>query len=222
MVKLTVLLISFGLLALIIVYWALKKTQLNKLCALVCFSLIGLMMYGHWGAYYQLAEQQQRAHQQLITAQALKQYKGPKDVISKMEAHLKQKPNSIKGWYLLGRLYQSQQQFDQAESAFKRAYNLDSKDLKVRLQLMEVSYINNGQHINSDTQLLLNGILSAYPYQLDALNFAAADAFSHQQYQKASTYWQKMLEVLPEGSKEKQAVLKAIATAQMKEKKNVR
>ena len=221
----TSLLVGLGVLlviACLIAIYAFRKMASMAIAVLLLMICSSGVMYWQWGAYAAIKQLAEREAMRAQTQQALKQYNGPMDVIARMEQHLKQKPESAKGWYLLGRLYQSQQLFSKATVAFGKAYQYDKKDLKIRLQYMESLYIDNNQTQTALVSQILTSILKEDPYQLDALNFAATDAYTHKEYGKASSYWQKMLTVLADGTKEKQAILKAIAMAQQKEKKNVK
>jgi cytochrome c-type biogenesis protein CcmH len=219
MINVVLGLVLLLLLALIILVSAVRKASILRIVLPIFMMVISLAMYWQWGAYPALEKLEQQKKQQAFTKEALKQFKGPEDVIKRMELHLKQTPDSAQGWYLLGRLYASQQKIEKANTAFKKAYQIDSKDLKIKFQYMETTYYVNGQKLEGEAKRLLSEILDETPFQLDALNFAASDAYTHKNYSLASYYWQKMLEVLPEGSKEKRVVLDAIANAQTKEGK---
>lgn len=88
---------------------------------------IALLLYAHWGDSNQI--------QQLVISQENKmqeenlrsQLGSPMQIILRLQQHLQQNPQSAEGWYLLGRLYASQQQFNQANYAFARAYHLENK-----------------------------------------------------------------------------------------------
>lgn len=206
--------------AISIIFWATRALKIIKYVLPLGLVLVSSLMYWHWGSYRALQILAQKKQQEQQTQQALKKYKTPAEVIARMEQHLNQKPDSAKGWYLLGRLYQSQAMLDKSAKAFAKAYQLDSNDLKIKLMYMQALYFSQNQKLAGQSKVLLENILAEDPYQLDALSFAATDAYSHAQYALASQYWQKMLKALPEGAQEKQMILKAIATAQLKEKKN--
>ena len=213
----TNLLIGLSLLlflALAILFWAMRKTTKAKYILLIFFAPIAFAMYNHWGAYQELQILDNKKKSQALAQAVLKHFKGPAEVIKRMEQHLRTpKGNTAKGWYLLGRLYLSQKKFEKSTKAFAKANALDSKDLKIKLSYIESMYIVNGQKSNNKIKKLLNEVLLTDPSQLDALNFIAIDAYSNKDYSKSIAYWQKMLVVLPQGSKEKQAVLDEIVRA---------
>ena len=198
MLKLTVGIAFLLLVALGLVFYSLKNTKSARFICTLIFVFSACAMYFKWGAYSEIKALIVKEKQQKEVALALKQYKGPDEIIKKMERHLLQKPDSPKGWFLLGKLYAAQNKFAKANIALSKAYALDNKSLEIKLSYMESNYfINNKQ---------MKGLI----------NFAAMDAFDHQEYAKASFYWQKIGLLLPDGSKEKRAILSAIASAQTK------
>ncbi len=211
------------LLALVILFVSLSKTKFLKYILPLIFIPVTVYMYSYWGAYQDLKLLEQKKKNKQLTAQALKQFKGPADIIKRMKQHLNTPSgNTSKGWCLLGRLYSSQKQFTNSNQAFAKAYVLNSNDLKIKLSYIESIYIVNGQKTNKKINVLLADILKQNPVQLDALNFIAIDAFTKKDYSKASIYWQKMLPVLPDGSQEKKSLLKAIANAQKQQKEIIK
>lgn len=220
MLSLTIYLCVLLLIALSIVFFALRKSKVARWVLPIIFSFFACLMYYQWGSYSDLKALENRMIQRRQVEKALKEYEGPEAIIARMEQHLIHKPDSVKGWFLLGKLYFSQKMIIKANDAFAKAYELDKNSLEIKLQYMESSYIINNQNMTGKAKKLLNEILKQWPDQLDALNFAAIDAYSHKKYSLASSYWQKMLIVLPDGSKEKRAVLDAIANAQLKQGKS--
>lgn len=216
MFELSLSLLCVLFLALSIVFYSLRKMIYARFILTALFGVCACVMYFNWGAYNEIESLIKKEKQQAEVAIALKQYKGPSDIIKKMEAHLLEKPNSSKGWFLLGKLYASQGNFKQANTAFSKAYAIDNKTLDIKLHYMQSNYFLNDRQLEGITKGLFDEILKEWPDQLDTLNFGAIDAFDHKNYSKASMYWQKMLLLLPEGSKEKRAILSAIASAQTK------
>lgn len=196
--------------------WVFSRTPKTAMVVATIFLVCALGLYWRWGSYTELAAYRHSLEQKQRVTAALKQYNNADEIIKALANRLQANPNSAKGWFLLGRLYASQKQFAQAKQAFEKAYQLDNKSVAIRLQLMQALYVTQGMQLTEDVKRLLQSVLADEPLQLDALNFAAADAYSHQRYKEAVLYWQKMLEVLPDGSKEKKYVLKAIAKAQKK------
>ncbi len=216
MIGLTILLILVLLLALAFVIWPLRHEWKTAGTVAMLVLLTGGLFYQHLGGYQQLSRFHQEKEQHALAKEALKQFKNADEVIDRLRAHLKKEPNSAKGWYLLGRLYASAKQFQPAKDAYQKAYKLNPKDKKIRLEYMQALYITHGAQIKGLTKTILNSLLQEYPNEPDVLNFIAMDAYSHQHYQKAAIYWQKLLRLLPQGSDEHTMILKAIADAQKK------
>jgi cytochrome c-type biogenesis protein CcmH/NrfG len=129
----------------------------------------------------------------------------PMQLAEKLKAQLEQKPNSPKGWYLLGRVYQSQQQWLEAKDAFKKSLSLDANSEASEatwIHYVESLWQLENQQFTPEIRAILLQILAKNPKQADALTFLALDAESSRHYRKAIHYWQEILKLLPEGSKE--------------------
>lgn len=185
------------------------------------FSTISLSLYACLGGYNALQADQIKRDNDKQAKQALKQFKSTGEVIVKLKEAIKQNPKKAEGWYLLGRLYSSQGQNEQAKASFEKAYRLDNQSLKIRFAWMTALYVNNGQLISGEVKHLIDGILRDKPNQPDLLNFLAIDAYQHQHYDKANAYLQRLLAIVPNNSKPHDMVLKMIAETQKKIKQGV-
>jgi cytochrome c-type biogenesis protein CcmH/NrfG len=206
------------LIALAIVIYACKPARLTTtLTVLICFAVTGISMNYYWGEHRALEQIAFDRAQAANVKQAMKQFSSPQQVIDKMRTHLEQDPSNPKGWYLLGKLYISQRQFNLAEQDFEKSYHLDPKSLATRIEYVQASYVINGEKLVGLADKILQQIIKEDPNQVDALNILAIDAYTHKKYQVATKFWQKILLSLPEGTKERQTIEKAIAMAQDKE-----
>ena len=88
------------------------------------FLLFVVALYWHWGGWF--AWQQEKTKQaRAEQVQALiKQFKTPEALIQKLKQQLSDAPESARGWYLLGRLYSSQNDWKSARLAFQHATRL--------------------------------------------------------------------------------------------------
>lgn len=216
MIKLSIGLAPFMFMAIGFCLFAFRKAKTASLVLSTALVVTASTMYWQWGAYQDMWLLEKKQQQQVMVQQALKQYKGPEEIITKMEAHLAEKPDSPKGWLLLGKLYASKNNFDKANDAFSKAYALEKNNPEILINYMESLYFKHNQTMTPEVKQILDEVLEKWPNQLDALNFAAMDAYIHKDYAQASKYWQQMLPLLPDGSTEKQTILKAIGDAQQK------
>lgn len=214
MLSLLIILFVVLLLALAFIVWPLRHTPKQALIASLVLSVLSVSMYAYWGGLPAMQEAKENKARQTLARLALKELKTPQAVIQRLKQTLNDKPNSAKGWYLLGRLYSSQGEFLHAKNSLLKAYALDDKDLLIRVTLMQALYMTNKQTINAQIQVLLDSILKDDDDQPDAINFMAIDAYNHHEYQKAARLLQRLLALLPQGSQEHDSVLKTIARLQ--------
>lgn len=198
-----------------VVLYPLRKSRVVLLLAPILMVLIGFG-YWHWGAgiewvnYLHAGEKQQRIQTML------KSMKDPAEVIDKLKQTLQAQPDSARGWYLLGRLYASQNQWQSANDAFERAHALQPDDEQIAVNYAQNLWQLNHQQYNDVSRGLLNDILNRNANQPDTLAMLAMDAYQQKNYQLAIDYWQRLLKLVPPQSEESNAIRKAIARAQRK------
>ena len=147
-------------------------------------------------------------------AQALlKSMNGPEGIIKALRSKLKNTPDSAHGWFLLGRLYASQNQWPKACAAFELAHRFQPDNDKTTVNYAQSLWELNQQQFNGKIRRLLKTVLKHNPHQPDALAMLAMDAFKRHAYPHAMDYWQRLLNVIPPQSEEAQSIRKAIARA---------
>ena len=209
------LLISFLLLSIFgigIALYPLRHSYWTVLLAPLLFVWIGLA-YWHFGAWSAWVSYLHESLQQQRAQHLMESMRDPDALIEKLQSTLRTQPNSARGWYLLGRLYASQQQWQSADNAFERAYQLQPNDAQIAVNYVQNNWQLNHQQYNERTREILNDLLQRNSNQLDALAMLAMDAYQQQQYQRAIDYWQRLLTLVPMQSEEAQAIRKAIANA---------
>ena len=189
--------------------------QSRKFCLRLIPAVISLVViaYWHWGAWRELADYQQQQMQQQRAEALLKSMNGPQGIIKALQAKLAKTPDSAKGWFLLGRLYVSQQQWPQAFAAFKKAHRLQKDNDTITVHYAQSLWELNQQRFNPHVRDLLKTVLQHNSEQPDALAMLAMDAFQRKNYQSAIDYWQRLLKQVPPQSEQALAIRKAIAKA---------
>ncbi|KTD15522.1 cytochrome c-type biogenesis protein [Legionella gratiana] len=164
--------------------------------------------FGSWQQYVHLLDTQKKAND------VLKTIKSPQELIEKLRAKLDDTPKSAKGWYLLGRLYSSQNEKQNAVAAFAKAYQFHPEDEQYAVNYAHSLWVFNNYQFTVQTTEILSRILKANPNQPDALSMLAMDAFTSHAYEDAIDYWQRLLNIVPAQSEEAQSIQKAIAKAE--------
>ena len=212
--------LAFFIIALMIALYPLRGHK-GMLVALVPVIMVMVFLgYSRWGAWSEWqAYLQQEDKQQQIQA-VLKTVKSPQELIDKLQVKLVADPKSPRGWYLLGRLYSSQNAWQQAFEAFAKAHALQPDDEQITVNYAQSMWQVNQNVFNETSRGLFQAILQKNPNQPDAIAMLAMDAFMSHDYRRAINYWQKLLELAPPESEDAKSIRKAIAKAQSLISKN--
>lgn len=174
--------------------------------------LAALVSYLYWGHSQQLAAKYVQQQQ----ANALRQQLGsPAQVIARLKQHLQAEPNSAQGWFLLGKLYFSQQQFAEAAEAYAQLNQLQPNNPEFLVQYAQALYFSNQHRLSPKIKTLLQHVLRLQANHPLAINLLAIDAYRQAHYQQAIHYWQQLLVQYPPNSDDYQAIATAIDNAQL-------
>ena len=202
------------IIALVIVLYPLRRLlKISMTLAPIIFALV-VFAYWRWGAW---ADLNHYLHQQARLEQAqamLKSIHNPQELIDKFKLQLAKQPGSARGWFLLGRIYASQDQWAQAHDAYARAHQLKPDNEQTTVNYVQSLWQLNHQKFNGESRALLQAVLKKNANQPDALAMLAMDAFIGHAYQRAIDYWQRLLKIAPPQSDDAEAIRKAIAKAQ--------
>jgi len=201
-------------LALLIALFPLRKSLGRALplmlVLLLAFAVPAYFQWGSWTAWR--THEQDQVKQQEAKAM-LATISSPQELIDKLRAKLDDSPASARGWYLLGRLYGGQNQWEKARDAYAKSQQLKADD-GAALGYIESLWQLNEQQFNDDIRQRLLAVLKHNPEQADALSMLAMDAYQRKDYQQATGYWRRLLPMVPAASEEGKALRKAIAKAQ--------
>ena len=202
--------------ALVILLYPLRRIIINALLLapiLACFVFIGYWNWGSWPDWITYRHQQVKLKQ---AQDILASVGSSQKLIDKLTAHLKEQPGSSRGWYLLGKLYASQGNWESARDAYARAHQLKPADAETAVHYAHSLWQLNHRHFNKEIREFYKSILEQNANQPDALAMLAMDAFARHAYQQAIDYWQHLLKIVPPQTEEARAIHKAIVKAQQK------
>ncbi len=170
-------------------------------------SALGLMvlvlaLYAVTGSFFAL-----RAHRVHVDAAqraraVLQQSDGVLGLIRRIQNKVDQHPDDVQGWYLLGRLYASQQQWTHAQQAFAHAYRQAPQDEKILVNYAQSVLMNTRKPFVLHLRRALADRLQQHPQSMDVLMLLAQDAYWRHDKNQAMTYWNQLLLLLPPESKE--------------------
>lgn len=197
----------------LIIYPLRRHRLVSLLLVTVIFALVSTGYY-YWGGFLEWQKYVQQNKSQVLAQEMLKSIKSPQELIDKLKAKLDDRPESAKGWYLLGRLYTRQNDNKQASEAFAKAYRFKPEDEQFAVNYAHSLWLLNQEQFNPEIVNIFDNLLKTNPNQPDALAMLAMNAFLSHAYEDAIDYWQRLLKLAPEQSQEALAIRKAIAKAQ--------
>jgi cytochrome c-type biogenesis protein CcmH len=205
-----------------------EKTQITKskpsntatvyTVIIVCtlLPILSVLLYLKWGASDKLNLWLAEQTKQKLIIKELAKYHNPQQLIVRMEQILQQHPDSARGWYLLGRLYMSQNEFSKAAIAFDKASRLEPEQPTIKLQYLESQFLINGK-LSVAANRTLHQIQQQMPNSPDVINLLALDAYNKHAYAKAIQYWEQLLNQFSPTSNERKTLMTAITQAKKAE-----
>ena len=211
---LAIALIFLAIFAIVVIIYPLvryKKHNIILALPLMIIIICAYWYFGSWSKYSAYNLQILRQQQALFM---LKSVGGVNELIIKLKLRLEHEPYSGQGWYLLGRIYASQNLWRAACKAYARAYKLQNLDEATALNYANCLWHVNDNKFDTKIRKILLNVLSRDKDQADALAMLASDCFTERNYTRAIFYWRRLLKITPPNSKAAHDVFDAIAKAQ--------
>ncbi len=135
--------------------------------------------------------------------------------ITDLAAKLKQNPDDVEGWTLLGRAYEATQRFAEARDALKHAHDLAAADPDVTVAYAEaLALASDSRRIDGEPRQLIDAALKAAPDNQRGLWLLGISDYQAKQYDSAIAAWKHLLAVLPKDSNVAESVQHQIAQAE--------
>ena len=135
--------------------------------------------------------------------------------IANLAVKLRQNPDDVERWTLLGRAYEATQRFDQARDALKHAYDLAKGDPDVAVAYAEALALSSPtRRIEGEPRQILDAALKAAPDNQRGLWLLGISEYQGKDYDKAIGAWKHLLGVLPKDSDIIPSVQQQIARAE--------
>lgn len=134
-------------------------------------------------------------------------------VLESLTARLKDQPDDVEGWIMLGRTYAMMQRFPEAKAAYEKVLALvpDNAELITDYADM-VAMTNNGSLVGEPLELI-NKALRLDPKNPKGLALAGTAEFEQRRFAQAAAYWEQLLALIPPESELAQSVSSSIAEA---------
>jgi len=144
-------------------------------------------------------------------------------MVERLATRLRDSPDDVEGWKLLGRSYSALGRFPESAEAYARAAAHDPRDAQLLADFADVLAMARGQRLEGEPEKLIARALELDPKNLKALALAGTAAYARKDYAAAAAQWEKMLPLVPPDSEDARAiranVQEARALAGMKEER---
>jgi cytochrome c-type biogenesis protein CcmH len=127
-------------------------------------------------------------------------------MVARLAARLREDPDDVQGWKLLGRSYLVLGRFSEAADAYARAAVRAPRDAQLLADLADALAMARGRRLEGEPEKLVQRALEIDPANLKALALAGTAAFERKDYAAAATYWQRMLPHVPADSEHARAI----------------
>ncbi len=132
------------------------------------------------------------------------------EAIAGLEEKLKQDPNNLDGWLMLGRSYSTLKRYEAAATAYAKANEItQGANPNVLVTYGEARGVANGQKFDRDSLQLFTKALRIDPGHEKGLWYAGLAAFQLKDYMSATDYWERLLQQMPADQEQVKSALKA-------------
>jgi cytochrome c-type biogenesis protein CcmH len=118
-------------------------------------------------------------------------------MVAKLEQHLRDQPNDMKGWLMLGRSYVALNRFDDAIAAYDHAQQLDGSSAEAAMGVGEAMSLRAGGDITPPAAQLFERALVLEPTNPKALLYGGFAAAVRGDRALARTRWQALKDLHP-------------------------
>jgi len=118
-------------------------------------------------------------------------------MVTKLETHLREDPNDLTGWVMLGRSYVALERMDDAIVAYDHAHRLDAGNAEAALGLGEAMSLRAGGNITPEAAKLFEQALRLEPGNPKALLYGGFAAAARGDVATARNRWLALKEMHP-------------------------
>jgi cytochrome c-type biogenesis protein CcmH len=118
-------------------------------------------------------------------------------MMAKLEQHLRDDPNDLAGWLMLGRSYTALQRLDDAVTAYDRAHRLAGNNAEAALGLGEALSLRAGGEITPPAAQLFEDAITLEPNNPKALLYGGFAAATRGDRALARSRWQALKDLHP-------------------------
>jgi cytochrome c-type biogenesis protein CcmH len=134
-------------------------------------------------------------------------------MVERLAAKMRENPDDVEGWKMLGRSYAVLGRFADAVGAYAKAAERAPRDAELLADFADALAMVHGQKLQGEPEKLVMRALEIDPKNLKALALAGTAAFHRNDFNRAADYWQRMLALVAPDSEDARAIRENIAEA---------
>ncbi|ABI59878.1 c-type cytochrome biogenesis protein CcmI [Nitrosomonas eutropha] len=125
-----------------------------------------------------------------------------KAMVDSLAARLKDNPDDIEGWVMLGRSYIIMERFDEAGAVYAKLVQMAPDNPQFLSDYADMLAITNNGNLQGKPAELISKALDIDPDYPKALALAGTLEFEREKFDQAVTYWERLLNVIPAEAKD--------------------
>lgn len=122
-------------------------------------------------------------------------------MLARLVARLKDKPEDVDGWLMLGRSYMALERPSEAVDAYRQALKLRPDDASLLADTADAIASVDGRGLDGEPMQMIEKALRLDPRNLKALALAGSAAFNRSDFAGAARYWDQVVSLGPADSK---------------------
>jgi cytochrome c-type biogenesis protein CcmH len=134
-------------------------------------------------------------------------------MVERLAARLRENPEDVDGWKMLGRSYAVMGRYGEAADAYARAAMRAPRDADLLADFADVLAMARGQSLQGEPEKLVLRALELDPANLKALALAGTAAFERKDYAGAAAQWERMLSHVQADSEDARSIRQNVAEA---------
>jgi cytochrome c-type biogenesis protein CcmH len=134
-------------------------------------------------------------------------------MVERLATRLRDTPDDVEGWKLLGRSYGVIGRFPEAADAYAKAAARAPRDAQLLADFADALAMARGQTLQGEPEKLVRRALEIDPENLKALALAGTAAFERKDFASAAAYWERMLPLVPAESEDARSIRSNVAEA---------
>ena len=134
-------------------------------------------------------------------------------MVERLAVRMKENPDDVKGWTMLGRSYAVLDRHAEAAAAYVNAVKRSEPDAQLLADYADALAMSRGRNLKGEPERLIAQALKVDPQNVKALLLAGTVAFQDKNFKSAIAYWERILKVVPPDSDIANSVRDGIADA---------